>query len=604
MTHANPSVTGTIAPDGSSEIVADGIAVPVAPAGTDLLEARAAITTYLARRAAATGPVTVEVTDPEVRVQLMVHPDGTVSYLSVDQTSAPDGGASPSAPAAPPAAAGSHEDPFAAPAAGGGAVENWDDRPIDETRVAPPTRVRRRDYAAAREAAAANGQDIEDVTLPASSGLPSGLAFAPPATPAPAAPAAPPEPAGGLVDRAPFSAPAPPAAGATSSDLPPVELEQIGHDEAAASPAEQHDAVGDDAADDAAVVAEPATEGRSDVGAVAPVDAPDEPTGTAPEDATGTAGPTTWEMPRTTSAAPWAAPTPAPVPPVQAPAPSVQAQPVVQPNAEPAPNAPAPATDPASAPAQQWGQQPPSAFGQPQHPQPQPQPPTQPFGQPQQHGGPDQNAPTGAYGQSEAQPSPATRREARSSFLQAGDHEAPATQGLRGALQRIGIKVAPSQAERNQRSDESAVAQHWPGTRTIAVVNGKGARARPRARLCSRPSSHVRAVAACSRGTTTRRAGPSGGAPSRGRTSRPSGTCCPAPMTCSPPAPALRRSPRTCTTRRATSTTCCARRPTCSPRTSASAVTTSTRCTTSPRSTSGCCSSTRATTRRPSTGCG
>lgn len=69
---------------------------------------------------------------------------------------------------------------------------------------------------------------------------------------------------------------------------------------------------------------------------------------------------------------------------------------------------------------------------------------------------------------------PATRRDVRTSFLTQEQAEKPATQGIRGALTRAGIRMAPSDAERAVRADERAVSQHWPGPRTIAVVNGKG----------------------------------------------------------------------------------------------------------------------------------
>lgn len=67
-----------------------------------------------------------------------------------------------------------------------------------------------------------------------------------------------------------------------------------------------------------------------------------------------------------------------------------------------------------------------------------------------------------------------TRREARHSFLDPQVTEEPATSGWRGALTRVGIRLAPSDDERAQRADTQAVSQHWPGPRTIAIVNGKG----------------------------------------------------------------------------------------------------------------------------------
>lgn len=69
---------------------------------------------------------------------------------------------------------------------------------------------------------------------------------------------------------------------------------------------------------------------------------------------------------------------------------------------------------------------------------------------------------------------PATRRAARQSFLTREEIEEPATQGVRGMLARTGIRVSPSEAERQERSWARAVSQHWPGPRTIVVVNVKG----------------------------------------------------------------------------------------------------------------------------------
>jgi MinD-like ATPase involved in chromosome partitioning or flagellar assembly len=72
-------------------------------------------------------------------------------------------------------------------------------------------------------------------------------------------------------------------------------------------------------------------------------------------------------------------------------------------------------------------------------------------------------------------PGPSPRvPEARQSFLTQEQIEEPATQGWRGTLTRFGIRMSPSDSERAERSDVLAVSQHWPGPRTIAVVNGKG----------------------------------------------------------------------------------------------------------------------------------
>lgn len=69
---------------------------------------------------------------------------------------------------------------------------------------------------------------------------------------------------------------------------------------------------------------------------------------------------------------------------------------------------------------------------------------------------------------------PTTRREARQSFLTQEQTEEPATRGWRGALSRVGLRMSPSDAERAERADVHEVSQHWPGPRTIAIVNGKG----------------------------------------------------------------------------------------------------------------------------------
>ncbi|CEA08938.1 hypothetical protein BN1051_02298 [Arthrobacter saudimassiliensis] len=71
---------------------------------------------------------------------------------------------------------------------------------------------------------------------------------------------------------------------------------------------------------------------------------------------------------------------------------------------------------------------------------------------------------------------PATRREARrrASFLDTQAPTPPAARGLRGVLAGLGLKLGPSQAELEERHDTSVVSRHWPGPRTISVVNGKG----------------------------------------------------------------------------------------------------------------------------------
>lgn len=100
---------------------------------------------------------------------------------------------------------------------------------------------------------------------------------------------------------------------------------------------------------------------------------------------------------------------------------------------------------------------------------PEPKPTANPFAQKQavEQEGNQQSA-------SDQPGTPATRREARQSFLTQEQVEEPATQGWRGTMTRMGIRMAPNDAERAERADVQAVSQHWPGPRTIAIVNGKG----------------------------------------------------------------------------------------------------------------------------------
>lgn len=50
----------------------------------------------------------------------------------------------------------------------------------------------------------------------------------------------------------------------------------------------------------------------------------------------------------------------------------------------------------------------------------------------------------------------------------------PARTGWRGALSKLGLRVAPSAAELRYRDDLAAVSRHCEGPRTIVVANGKG----------------------------------------------------------------------------------------------------------------------------------
>lgn len=54
------------------------------------------------------------------------------------------------------------------------------------------------------------------------------------------------------------------------------------------------------------------------------------------------------------------------------------------------------------------------------------------------------------------------------------EDRAPARTGLRGAVNRMGLRLRPSRSEQQERRDIAAVSTHWSGSRTVAVVNGKG----------------------------------------------------------------------------------------------------------------------------------
>ncbi|MBU8867878.1 chromosome partitioning protein ParA [Paenarthrobacter aromaticivorans] len=70
---------------------------------------------------------------------------------------------------------------------------------------------------------------------------------------------------------------------------------------------------------------------------------------------------------------------------------------------------------------------------------------------------------------------PLTRRSLKeTSFLVGAPVLEPATKGWRGGLTRLGFRMDPSPEELAEREDIRTVSQHWPGPRTIAVVNRKG----------------------------------------------------------------------------------------------------------------------------------
>ncbi|MFD4422231.1 AAA family ATPase [Agromyces sp. NPDC058484] len=66
-------------------------------------------------------------------------------------------------------------------------------------------------------------------------------------------------------------------------------------------------------------------------------------------------------------------------------------------------------------------------------------------------------------------------RAARASFIAEEERELPATEGWRGLVTRsTRLDMRPSAAERDHRRLVEQVSRHWPGPRTISVVNGKG----------------------------------------------------------------------------------------------------------------------------------
>ncbi|MBT1003972.1 chromosome partitioning protein ParA [Paenarthrobacter sp. DKR-5] len=71
-------------------------------------------------------------------------------------------------------------------------------------------------------------------------------------------------------------------------------------------------------------------------------------------------------------------------------------------------------------------------------------------------------------------PAPTRRSLKDTSFLVSEPVLEPATQGWRGTLTRLGLRMNPSAEELSEREDIRTVSQHWPGPRTIAVVNRKG----------------------------------------------------------------------------------------------------------------------------------
>lgn len=152
-------------------------------------------------------------------------------------------------------------------------------------------------------------------------------------------------------------------------------------------------------------------------------------------------------------------PTQQPVSP-QAPAPLNQNMP--QPAPQQVPGQPVAATQPLA----QAPTPPPVVPSQQPVPQPVPQQPV-----PQQSVPQPVNQPVPGQG---VQVSAPVLRARPDSFLAKSAAGGPKPTGWRAVAGRLGFKVQASQAQCQQWEDERTVSQHWPGPRTIAVLNGKG----------------------------------------------------------------------------------------------------------------------------------
>lgn len=93
-------------------------------------------------------------------------------------------------------------------------------------------------------------------------------------------------------------------------------------------------------------------------------------------------------------------------------------------------------------------------------------------------------APTGDRPERLPSAEPYTGRRRRESFVDDTPPELAPTHGWRGAVAKLGLKVEPSIAERGERADQEIVSQHWPGPRTIAVVNAKGGSGKTPTTIC------------------------------------------------------------------------------------------------------------------------
>lgn len=165
------------------------------------------------------------------------------------------------------------------------------------------------------------------------------------------------------------------------------------------------------------------------------------------------------------------------------PAPAQPAPPMAPPPAtQPAEHTPTPITAPSPAPAH--ATTPPAALPQPAPPA-QAQVSTPVVAQPAPARPPSPSTP-GVDEREPSAPAPVhqpRRREVqaelrRQSLLEEITTQGPAHHGVRGVLNAMGLKLAPSKAELIERENITKVSRHWVGPRTIAVVNGKGGSAK------------------------------------------------------------------------------------------------------------------------------
>ena len=108
----------------------------------------------------------------------------------------------------------------------------------------------------------------------------------------------------------------------------------------------------------------------------------------------------------------------------------------------------------------------------------------------------------------------------QTTFLIPDQPALPARQGWRSAMNGLGLQIPPSQEELAERADEQVVSQHWPGPRTVAVVNRKGGGEQdPRPSCCSPPCWPATAASLrAGLGQTTSPKAPWAGAPSKAPT--------------------------------------------------------------------------------------